>query len=145
MRFGLPEGVAQSVMSCCVFVWVSLVGAWVSTLAVGKNGITCGRNRLCLPHQHCHYHCLKHPPTLLCGFCPFNPQLTPNQQVSMFDDKVWQVLAELPAPEALAAIQEAADALDNPDVHIRNVNAFFLVRGREGGEGGRGAHSGCSV
>jgi len=45
----------------------------------------------------------------------------------MLDDKVWQVLAEMPAPEALAAIQEAADALDNPDAQIRNINAFFMV------------------
>lgn len=45
----------------------------------------------------------------------------------MLDDKVWQVLAETPAPEALAAIQEAADALDNPDSTIRNINAFFIV------------------
>lgn len=46
----------------------------------------------------------------------------------MLDDKVWQVLAEMPAPEALAAIQEAADALDNPQAQIRNINAFFMVR-----------------
>jgi hypothetical protein len=46
----------------------------------------------------------------------------------MLDDKVWQVLAELPAPEALAAIQESADALDSPDSNIRNINAFFMVR-----------------
>jgi hypothetical protein len=45
----------------------------------------------------------------------------------MLDDKVWQVLAEAPAPEALAAIQEAADALDNPGSQIRNINAFFIV------------------
>lgn len=45
----------------------------------------------------------------------------------MLDDKVWQVLSEMPAPEALAAIQEAANALDNPDMQIRNINAYFLV------------------
>lgn len=50
-------------------------------------------------------------------------------QVSMLDDKVWQVLAEMPAPEALAVIQEVGDALDNPDTQIRNINAFFIVSG----------------
>jgi hypothetical protein len=45
----------------------------------------------------------------------------------MLDDKVWQVLAELPAPEALAVIAEAGDALANPGQHIRNINAYFMV------------------
>lgn len=47
--------------------------------------------------------------------------------ISVPGNKVWQVLAEMPAIEALAAIQEAADALDNPAAHIRNINAFFMV------------------
>jgi hypothetical protein len=46
----------------------------------------------------------------------------------MLDDKVWQVLAEMPAPEALAATGEAADALDKPGAHVRNINALFMVR-----------------
>jgi hypothetical protein len=52
----------------------------------------------------------------------------------MLDDKVWQMLAEMPAPEALAAIQEAADALDNPQAQIRNINAFFMVRQKRQGD-----------
>lgn len=48
-------------------------------------------------------------------------------QVSMLDDKVWQVLAELPAPEALAIIEDAGDALANPHTQIRNINAYFMV------------------
>jgi hypothetical protein len=46
----------------------------------------------------------------------------------MLDDEVWRVLAELAAPEALAAIQESADALDDPQASIHNINAFFMVR-----------------
>lgn len=45
----------------------------------------------------------------------------------MLDDKVWQMLAEMPAPEALAAIGQAADALDKPGNHVRNINALFMV------------------
>jgi hypothetical protein len=48
-------------------------------------------------------------------------------QVSMLDDKVWQVLAELPAPEALAIIDDAGQALLNPHMQIRNINAYFMV------------------
>jgi hypothetical protein len=48
-------------------------------------------------------------------------------QVSMLDDKVWQVLAELPAPEALAIIDDAGQALLNPHAQIRNINAYFMV------------------
>jgi hypothetical protein len=48
-------------------------------------------------------------------------------QVSMLDDKVWQVLAELPAPEALAVIDDAGQALLNPHAQIRNINAYFMV------------------
>lgn len=57
--------------------------------------------------------------------CP--PALLLPEQVSMLDDKVWRVLAEMPAPEALAAIGEAADALDKPGSHVRNINALFMV------------------
>jgi hypothetical protein len=45
----------------------------------------------------------------------------------MLDDKVWQVLAELPAPEALAIIDDAGQALLNPHAQIRNINAYFMV------------------
>eukprot|EP00879_Flechtneria_rotunda_P024758 GHRR01026265.1.p1 GENE.GHRR01026265.1~~GHRR01026265.1.p1 ORF type:complete len:565 (+),score=204.87 GHRR01026265.1:162-1856(+) len=49
-----------------------------------------------------------------------------NELVSMLDDKVWQVLAETPAPEALAIIEEAGNALNNPHAQIRNINAYFM-------------------
>ncbi|KAF8056246.1 hypothetical protein HT031_006434 [Scenedesmus sp. PABB004] len=49
-----------------------------------------------------------------------------NELVSMLDDKVWQVLAELRAPEALEVIDEAAAAVANPHSGIRNVNAYFM-------------------
>ncbi|WIA42633.1 hypothetical protein OEZ86_008606 [Tetradesmus obliquus] len=49
-----------------------------------------------------------------------------NELVSMLDDKVWQVLAELPAPEALAIIDDAGQALLNPHAQIRNINAYFM-------------------
>lgn len=45
----------------------------------------------------------------------------------MLDDKVWQVLAEIPAAEALLVIEDAGEALANPQSNIRNINAYFMV------------------
>eukprot|EP00775_Hariotina_reticulata_P007087 gene7087-7300_t len=67
-----------------------------------------------------------------------------NELVSMLDDKVWQVLAELPAPEALAVIAEAGDALANPNQHIRNINAYLMSVVRKVAPHGTG-HVGSSL
>jgi hypothetical protein len=46
----------------------------------------------------------------------------------MLDDGVWQALAELPAPEALAVVQDGADALDKaPGGSLGNVNTLLMV------------------
>lgn len=45
----------------------------------------------------------------------------------MLDDKVWQVLAEIPAAEALVIVEDAGDKLANPQSNIRNINAYFMV------------------
>lgn len=48
--------------------------------------------------------------------------------VSLLDDRAWEGLASLGAPESLVVIEEVSDMMiRNPD-GIRNLNAFFMVR-----------------
>ncbi|KAJ9518742.1 hypothetical protein QJQ45_025989, partial [Haematococcus lacustris] len=49
--------------------------------------------------------------------------------VSMLDDRTWEDLADLPAPEGLAVIDEVAAAMEKPQ-GLRNVNAFFASQAR---------------
>lgn len=50
-----------------------------------------------------------------------------NELVSLLDDKAWEVLSELAAPEGLAVVEDAAQKLDSKQ--IRNINAYFMVGG----------------
>ena len=53
-----------------------------------------------------------------------------NELVSMLDDRAWEVLADLGPAEAVVSIDEAAKRLDEPGGgQIRNINAYFMVRG----------------
>ena len=48
--------------------------------------------------------------------------------VSLLDDRAWEGLAALGAPEALVVIDEVAENMIRNADGIRNINAFFMVR-----------------
>eukprot|EP00955_Chlamydomonas_euryale_P066540 359586-Chlamydomonas_euryale.AAC.17 len=48
----------------------------------------------------------------------------PNRLVSLLDDRSWEVLSDLAAPEALAVIDQVAEAMSRQE--LRNPNAFFM-------------------
>lgn len=45
--------------------------------------------------------------------------------VSLLDDRTWEALAQLPAPEALAVIDQVVENMKRQE--LRNPNAFFMV------------------
>ena len=47
--------------------------------------------------------------------------------VSLLDDRAWEALAALGAPEALVVIDEVADNMMRNADNIRNINALFMV------------------
>ncbi len=46
--------------------------------------------------------------------------------MSLLDDRAWEALSDLGAPEALAVLEQVAESMKAQN--IRNIGAFFMVR-----------------